>query len=93
MTKLCKDLNTLKLADLYKLEIVKYLYPLQNNKLSKSLHDDYFKINEMHNYDMRQIQNKVYFKPRINKSIGKERLVYGGFELWKNITEFLKLLN
>ena len=47
MTNLCKDLNTLKLADLYKLEIVKYLYPLQNNKLSKSLHDDYFKISQV----------------------------------------------
>ena len=50
-------------------------------------------MNETHNYDTRQIQNNVYFKPKINKSIGKKRLVYGAFELWKNIDESLKLLN
>ena len=47
----------------------------------------------MHNNDTRQIQNKVYFKPRINKSIGKIGVVYRGFELRKNIDESLKPLN
>ena len=53
---------------------------LLGNKLPKSLYDDYVKINETHNYDTRQIQNKVYFKPRINKSIGEKKLVNRGFE-------------
>ena len=76
MTYLYKNLNILKLTDVYKLEVAKYMHLLQNNKLPKSLYDDYVKINETHNYNTRQVQNNVYFKPRVDKSIGKEMLVY-----------------
>ena len=69
-------LGLLKLAIVKMLKVAKYMYQLHNNKLSKSLYDDYAKINETHNYDTEQIRNKVYFKPRINKSVRKNRLVY-----------------
>ena len=66
---------------------------MHNNKVSKSLYDDYVKINETHNHNMRQVRNEVYFKLRINKSVRNKRLVYRGFESWKNIDESLNFLN
>ena len=41
MTNLNKNPNILKLANVYKLKVAKYMH---NNKLRKSLYDDYVKI-------------------------------------------------
>ena len=57
----------LKLADAYKLEVAKCMHQLHNIKLSKSLYTDYVKMNETLSFITRQVQNVIYFKPRINK--------------------------
>ena len=93
MTNLYKILNILKLAEVHKQKVAKNMDQLHINKLLKLLYDDYVKINNTHNCALRQEQNKVYFKPRINKSMKEEMLVYEDFELWKNIDEFRKPLN
>ena len=73
MTNSYKNLNILKLADVDKMEVAsKYMHQLRNNKLPKSPYDDCVKINKTHNYDTRQIKNKVYFKPRLNKTVEKK---------------------
>ena len=43
MTNLYKNLNILKLVDVYKLEVCKYMHQMYNKKLLKSLYDDYVK--------------------------------------------------
>ena len=78
MTILYQKLNILKLADIYGLELAKYMHQLHNNKLPFSLYEDYVKLNEIHSHNTRQTQNAVYVKQRVNKSIGKELLVYRG---------------
>ena len=88
-----QKLNILKLADIYDLELAKHMHQLHNNKLPFSLHEDYVKLNEMHTHNTRQTQNAVYFKPRVNKSIGKELLVYRGAKLWENIASSIKSLS
>ena len=40
---------------MYKLEVGKHMHQLHNNKLLKSLYNDYVKINETHNYNKRQV--------------------------------------
>ena len=81
MTILYQKLNILKLEDIYGLKLAKYMHQLHNNKLPFSLFEDYVKLNEIHSHNTRQTQNAVYFKPRVNKSIGKELLVYRGANL------------
>ena len=81
MTILYQKLNILKLADIYGLELHKYMHQLHNNELLFSLYEDYVKLNETHSHNTRQTQMAMYFKPRVNKSIGKELLVYRGAKL------------
>ena len=45
ITNLYKNLNIIKLTDIYVLEVAKYIHQLHNNKLPKLLYDDYVKIN------------------------------------------------
>ena len=92
MTILYQKLNILKVEDIQGLELAKYMHQLHNNKLPFSLFEDYVKLNEIHNHNTRQTQNAVYFKPRVNKSIGKELLVYRGAKLWENIDNSIKSL-
>ena len=92
MIILYQKLNILKLADIYGLELAKYMHQLRNNKLPFSLYD-YVKLNEIHSHNTRQTQNAVYFKPRVKKSIGKELLVYRGVKLWENIDNSIKSLS
>ena len=50
MTILNQKLNVLKLADIYSLELAKYMHQLHNNKLPFSLFEDYVKLNEIHSH-------------------------------------------
>ena len=93
MTILYQKLNILKLADIYGLELAKYMHQLHDNKLPFSLYEDCVKLNEIHSHNTRQTQNTVYFKPRVKKSIGKELLVYRGAKLWENINNSMKSLS
>ena len=81
MTILYQKLDILKLADIYGLELSKYMHQLHHNKLPFSFHDEYVKLNEIHSHNTRKTQKAVYFEPRVKKSIGKELLVYRGAKL------------
>ena len=59
-------------------------------KLPKSFYDRFVKINAVQNYCTRQTQSLVCFKPRINKTIGKELILHRGSNLWKEIETQLK---
>ena len=93
MTVLYQKVNILKLADIYGLDLAKYMHQLHNNKLPFSLYEDYVKLNEIHSHYIRQTQKAVYFKPRVNKSNGKELLVYRGAKLWENLDNSIKSLS
>ena len=93
MTILNQKLNVLKLADIYSLELAKYMHQLHNNKLPFSLYEDYVKLNEIHSHKTRQTQNAVHFKPRVKKSIGKELLVYRGAKLLQDVDGSIKSLS
>ena len=93
MTILYQKLYILKLADMYDLELAKYMHQLHNNKLLFSLYEDYVKLNEIHSHNTRQTQNAVYFEPRVKKSIEKELLDYRGAKLWENIDNSIKSLS
>ena len=81
MTSLFKSLNILKLADVHKLKINEYLHQLQNTKLPKSLYDDYVRINETHNYETQQVQNKVFFNLGLTNLRGKTFTISSTFKM------------
>ena len=89
ITRLYKKLNFLKLEDVYKLELAKYMYKLHYRYLLSSLLNFYTKIESIHIHNTRQVENITFYKPLINKSIGRNLLVYTGNILWNKINNFI----
>ena len=81
MTVLYKTLNFLKLFDIYKLELGKFMYQLHHDKLREMLYDSLVKIDEVHNHNTRQLQKQVYYKPSIKKCIACKLILHRGSKL------------
>ena len=75
----------LKLDDIYELELAKFTYQLHHNKFKTALNDCFVDITKIHSHNTRTKHNLVYFKPRVQTSIGKKSLTYRGYELWGKI--------
>ena len=83
--KLYKSLNTLKVTDIYNLELGKFMHQLENNKLPHVFLNFLKKINEIHSHETRLIKTSTYFLPRVTKLFGQLLLSYRGVKLWKSI--------
>ena len=53
VTKLYKKLNFLKIKDVYKLELTKFMHKLFNNKLPEMFQNSFTKIVNVQNYETR----------------------------------------
>ena len=93
ITVLYKKLNFLKLSDVYKLELGKFMHQLHHNKLPKTLYDSLVKLDTIHTHNTRQLRKQVYFKPQVKKSIAKNLLIYRGSKLWEEINDIDKNLS
>ena len=68
---LYKSLKTLKVTDIYNLELGKFMHQLENNKLPHVFLNFFKKINEIHSYETRLIKTSTYFLPRVTKLFGQ----------------------
>ena len=93
MTVLYKTLNFLKLSDIYKLELGKFMYQLHHDKLPEMLYDSLVKIDEVHDHNTRQLQKQVYYKPSIRKCIASKLIIHRGSKLWGEIDDSIKDLS
>jgi len=57
MTNLYKNLNLLKILEIYELELAKFMYLLHNQKLPKSFYDRFVKLSDVHSYANRHKRN------------------------------------
>jgi len=48
MTNLYKNLNLLKISEIYESELAKFMYLLHNQKLTKSFYDRFVKLSDVH---------------------------------------------
>ena len=75
------SLNTLKVTDIYNLELGKFMLELENNKLPRVFLNFFKKINEIHSHETRLIKTSTYFLPRVTKLFGQLLLSYRGVKL------------
>ena len=90
VTKLYKKLDFLKLHDVYKLELTKFMHKLFNNKLPNSCNYDFSTIENTRDYETRRPSRSNYFLPRVSKSAGQKKVEFRGVKLWNDISENLK---
>ena len=87
---LYKQLEILKLVDVYKLELAKFMHKLFNNKLPKLWQQNFTKIEQIHAYETRRPNKSNYFFPRVSKTARQHKFEYRGVKLWNNMSEELK---
>ena len=81
MSNLYKSLYLLKLTNTYKLELAKFMFALHNNRLPKFFCESLTKLESVHDHNTRQLTKNVYFKPSVNKNIGRETILHMGGSL------------
>ena len=85
-----KKLDFLKLHDVYKLELAKFMHKLFKNKLPYSCNYDFSTIERIHGYETRKPSRSNYFLPRVSESTGQKKVEFRGVKLWNEISENLK---
>ena len=93
VTGLYKLLNFLKLDDIYRLELAKFMYQLHHEKFKTALNDCFVDITNIHSHNTRTKQNLVYLKPRVQTSTDKKSLTYREIDLWGKIKPEAKELS
>ena len=93
ITELYQQVNSLVLDDVYKLELAKIMYLLHHNDLPPVLHCSFAKLKYIHSHNTRQLDENVYFLPRVNKSLAENLLAFRGIKLWSTINPSKKTLH
>ena len=85
-----KQLNILKISDIYHLELGKFMYQLYSDRLPAVFVQLFKKIKEIHSHNTRQTEKLTYFLPRVSKTIGQQLLTFRGVKLWYSIDDTIK---
>ena len=69
---LYKQLKLLKLEDIYKLELSKFMHQLNCSMTSKVFEKNFVKLESAQSYITRQKTKKNYFLTRVNKTMSQK---------------------
>ena len=81
ISALYKNLKLLKLTDLYNFELAKFFYLLVHDELPSGIHENFIKIQQIHDHNTRRSKKIVYFVPRFSKSLGQNHILHRGTKL------------
>ena len=87
-----KNMDLLKIQDIFELELGKFMHRAQSNELPENFKNYFTRIENMHSYNLRSIKTKTFHTKFTNTSKYKNWLTNSGVELWKNITPEMKEL-
>ena len=90
LSPIYKKLNILKLHDIYKLELGKFMHSVYYKRAPKIFNKFFKHLNEHHNYQTRQVDTSTYFLPRVNKQFAQNQISYRGTKLWATIPATIK---
>ena len=87
---LYKQHKFLKLEDIYKLELSKFVHQLNCDMTPKVFVNYFVKLESVHSYITRQKTKNEYFLPRVNKTMSKNQLAFRGTKLWATLDNSIK---
>ena len=88
---LYQKLKFLKIDDVYKLELRKFLYLYHVNDLPEIFETYFLSIDHAHHYNTRSKSNANYFVNSVRTNSGKNSIKFLGARLWNQIESQLKL--
>ena len=63
ISQLYKELQVLKVEDIYQLELTKFMYRLRQNQLSTNFYHSFCRINTIYQHQTRLINSTAYYCP------------------------------
>ena len=87
---LYKQLKLLKVEDIYKLELSKFMQQLNCNMTPKAFEKNFVKLENVHSYSRRQKTKNNYFLTRVNKTMSQKQLAFRGTKLWATLDNSIK---
>ena len=87
---LYKQLKLLKLEDIYKLELSKFMHQLNCNMTPKVFEKNFVKLESVQSYSTRQKTKNNYFLTRVNKTMSQKQLAFRGTKLWATLRQLYK---
>ena len=87
------QLQCLKLNDIYKLEMAKIMYRINNNNIiSSTKANDFQLISQCHDHGTQLRNNRNYCLPRVRTKLGQNMTIFSGTKIWNGINKQLKEL-
>ena len=78
-----KNMNLLKLDDIRKLELAKFMHRAVNKNLPENFEFYFTRINQMHPYPLRSINFQAFYEKPTNTAKYQKWITNSGVELWK----------
>ena len=87
------QLKLLKLRNIYRLELGKFMWQLNTNKFPEIIQSIFLKLDSLHKGDTRYSKITNLFVPRVSKKIAENQLSFRGSKQWMSIHSKLKTLS
>ena len=87
---LYKQLKLLKLENIYKLKLSKFMHQLNCNMTPKVFEKNFVKLENVHSYIIRQKTKNNYFLTRVNKTMSPKQSAFRGTKLWAILGNSIK---
>ena len=84
------ELKLLKLHDIYLLELGKFMYQLNWNRLPIIIQLLFTKIEDLHKCSTKQAKRTKLFLPRVSNQMAKTQLSFRGPQHWSLIPSYMK---
>ena len=88
-----KNCELLKIEEIDKLELVKFMHCAQHNSLSTNLQNLFSSSEYVHKYPTRVSKMRSFYSPRANRNIFNKWITIEGINLWQKFDNELKNLN
>ena len=87
------NLRILKLDDLHKLEIGKFMHQFYKNTLPNAFAGYFLEVRKTHNRNTRTANTLNYVVKRYNKKAGERSVKYLGAKVWNNLPNEIQTAN
>ena len=88
-----KNMDLLRLDDIYQLELAKFMHRAYANDLPQNFNIYFTRIEDMHKYNLRSIKNKTFYSKASKTKKYRQWITNSGVDLWQKIPAELKTLS
>ena len=87
-----KQMKILKLHDIHKMELAKFMFKLKNQLLPKNFNSVFVSVSAIHKYNTRINQSDNKFLPRERTIFGQQKFECKGVKIWNNSPNCIKYI-